>query len=280
MGRYLFANVKKLSRDRKRFPLLYKGGNAVHIRGSVRYPLTMRFSDDVVHPLLIGGLVTGKEVEQIAAATARAILNNHADEAVLLVEVLEGARFYCRRVVSNINKHDGRLNYTLTSIKVRSYTDGSRVGGLRIDRPLIDERQREIRSLSQYHAVIVLDDLIDSGKTFAWLAREYFPALNPRRIEACFMLEKVRPKAPEVEEALTSGNVLIGVRVPDVWVVGYGPDITLPGKTGLPALHLCRGELPGGIYGFNGGIEEQLIAAYHAEPVAIVDLLRSYITER
>jgi len=279
MGQYVLAGLIGLSPDKEHFPLLYDGSRAVHIHRGCCYPLTMRFADNIVHPVMKGGLVTTKEVEQIAEATARFILQHHVNETVLLVEILEGALSYSRRVVRSIKKLDPQLNYTRTSIKIRSYEDGSRAGSHRIDQPLIDERQREIRSLREYDTVIVLDDLIDSGGTFAWLAREYLPDLGPRKIEACFMLEKVRPRNPEVEEVL-SENVLIGVRVPDVWVVGYGPDITLPGKAELPPLHLCRGELPGGVYAFNSDIEQQLIAAYHADPAAVIDQLSMYITER
>jgi hypoxanthine phosphoribosyltransferase len=226
-----------------------------------------------------GGLITGGEVEQIANDIAKRIVENHTGKTVLLIEILEGALSFSRRVVKSINKHDPQLNYTLTSIKIRSYENGSRAGSHRIDRPLVDEQHREIRTLSKFDTVIVLDDLIDSGGTYAWLVQEYLPDLNPGKITACFMLEKIRPRSPEVEEALDD-NVLIGVQVPDVWVVGYGPDITLPGTAELPPLHLCRGELPGGVYGFNSNIEQQLIAAYHADPTAITEQLRNYITER
>ena len=279
MANYVLAGVKGLSQDTERFPLLYDGNSAVYSLQGVRYPLTVRFADDTVHPIMKGGLITKEEVEQIAEATAQYILDNHTNETILLIEILEGALSYSRRVARSIQKHGAQINCTLTSIKIRSYEDGSRAGCHRIDQPLLDEQQREIGSLSVYHSVIVLDDLIDSGGTFGWLAREYLPDLSPKKIEACFMLEKVRPRSPELEEAL-AGNVLIGVQVPDFWVVGYGPDITLPGTGLLAPLHLCRGELPGGVYGFNSDIEQQLIAAYHADPTAITDQLRNYITER
>lgn len=278
MAHYVLTDTKSLSTDTERFPLLYEGSSTVYSNQGVRYPLTLRFVDNSIHPLLIGGLITEGEVEQIAEATAQYILDNHAEETILLIEILEGALSYSRRVVRSLKQLDRQLHFTLTSIKIRSYEDGSRAGSHRIDRPLVDGQQREIRTLSEYHSVIVLDDLIDSGGTFAWLAREYLPDLSPRKIEACFMLEKVRPRSPEVEEIL-AGNVLIGVRVPDVWVVGYGPDITLPGTGELAPLHLCRGELPGGVYAFNSDIEQQLIKIYHSGPHSFVDQLRSYITE-
>jgi hypoxanthine-guanine phosphoribosyltransferase len=279
MALYVLPGAQDLSSDKGRFPLLYDGSSAVHIHLNVRYPLTIRFSDNTVHPVMKGGLITEQEVEQIAEATAQYIVDNHAGETVLLIEILEGALSFSRRVVSSIEKLDPQLHYSLTPIKIRSYEYGSRAGRHRIDQPLIDERHQEIRTLNNFDTVIVLDDLIDSGGTFAWLVREYLPDLSPEKIEACFMLEKVRPRHPEVEEVL-AGIVLIGVQVPDFWVVGYGPDITLPGTAELAPLHLCRGELPGGVYAFNSEIEQQLITAYHADPTVIIDQLRSYITER
>ena len=279
MAHYVLTDVQGLSSDKERFPLLYDGSSAVHTHRGVRYPLTMRFADDTVHPVMKGGLITEREIEQIAEAVAQHIVENHAGETVLLIEILEGALSFSRRVFNSIKKHDPQLLCTLTSIKIRSYEDGSRAGSHRIDQPLVDEQHQEIRTLSKHDIIIVLDDLIDSGGTYAWLVREYLPDLNPRKIGACFMLEKVRPRNAAAEEAL-AGNVLIGAQVPDVWVVGYGPDITLPGTAELPPLHLCRGELPGGVYGFNSDIEQQLIAAYHADPTAITDQLRNYITER
>ena len=45
----------------------------------------------------------------------------------------------------------------------------------RIDQPLYDERQREIRTLREYHTVIVLDDLsrIGANRNIAWLRENH-----------------------------------------------------------------------------------------------------------
>lgn len=282
MVRYIIPGLRSLSWDKKAFPLLDDGSGGVYVHGAVRYPLTVQLADNTLHPLLVGGLVTEQEVDRIAAETARAIMQDHAGEKILLLVVLEGALAFARRIISTLGENDSRyrLAYTVAPVKVSSYTDGSRAGEHLVVAPLSDDRGEEIRTLGEYHAVIILDDLIDSGRTFAWLARDYLPRFSPCMIKACFMLEKVRPRDPEVEAVLRGTGLLIGVRVEDVWVVGYGPDITLPGKEELRPLHLCRGELPGGVYGFNSTIEQQLIRLYHADPDFLIEQLGPYITEK
>ena len=78
---------------------------------------------------------------------------------------------------------------------------------------------------------------------------------------------------------MLSQNLLNGRRVPDEWIVGYGPNLSLPGGKTAKPLHLFRGELPGGMYAFRREIEPRPTAEYQRDPTSVARQLSVYVTE-
>ena len=78
---------------------------------------------------------------------------------------------------------------------------------------------------------------------------------------------------------MLSQNLLNGRRVPDEWIVGYGPNRSLPGGKTAKPLHLFRAELPGGMYAFRREIEPRLTAEYQRDPTSVARQLSVYVTE-
>jgi len=269
-------STKKLSFETDKFPLLGGRNYTVVISGE-RYPVTVTFSNGLRHPLFKGGIATRGEVESTIDRMAEHIAARYQSRRLLAINVLEGGTPFYERVVGYL---ETRLDIKRSSIKIRTYA-GSEAGDVRIIEPLVDHRGDEIRALSGL-TVLVLDDLLDKGLTILHLLRNYLPALGERVDTAVyFLFEKETVYRPaEVDEFLACYNELNGFAIPDEWIVGYGPDFTLPagGRAEKP-LHLCRKLPDGGVYAFNEDIARKLIAEYHRSPDSIRSQLEPYVSE-
>jgi hypoxanthine-guanine phosphoribosyltransferase len=280
MTTYILPPHQGLIHDPALFPLLAGAERQAHLEHTTRYPLTITLADGHRLPLLTGGVATRQELASIAQGCATALLSRTGGKKVLLVELLEGAKFFFDQVLACLEAEQGAAGsvFTHASIKISSYQDGSRASSHRVSRPLVDRQGRQITDLTTFDTICVLDDLIDAGATFAWLVTEYLPTLGPARVHGYFMLDEERPRAPRISELLARCHLVIGKLVPDQWLVGYGPDITLAGGPDASPLHLFRGELPGGVYAFNSAIERQLTAAYQQQPQWVTAQLAPYIS--
>jgi len=271
MADHVVSERGEVIRDPEVFPLLFRGGAEPFVAGGVAYPRSVAAGG--IQPLFLGGVATDGEIARIAAGIAAHLARRHAGP-VLLVQVLEGAIPFAAQVLEAL----ARLGRTadLASVKVRSYGDGTRQSAAhQILSPLSDRQGRRIDDARAYAAVVLLDDLVDTGQTAEWLLAHYLPAVRPRSLEACFMLEKRTGRRIPETPALDEHNRRNGMMVPDVWVVGHGLDLALPG-----GLHLFRGELPGGIYAFNDALEGTLSGATHHDPAAVAAELGVYLGTR
>jgi len=250
-----------VSRSQTEFPLLcsHCDDNCLLIDDH-RYPKSITFSDGSTEPLFVGGIVSTAEIDRIIAQTAMAIRDTFLGQKILLVQLLEGARPFAEAVYKALCETNVPevITIELASIKVQSYTSGSLAGKHKVSLPLQDSHGNQLTNLSPFDAVVLLDDLIDGGKTFLWMLEEYLPALGPNTVETYFMLEKKQSRGAEICKAQKLYNPVCGKIIPDEWVVGFGLDLALPGKKKDQEAHLFRTPLPGGIYAFNGAIEEKL----------------------
>jgi hypoxanthine phosphoribosyltransferase len=77
---------------------------------------------------------------------------------------------------------------------------------------------RDIESSVRDRDVLLVDDILESGRTLAF-AKDLLMARGARRVLVCTMLEKPGKRAVEV------GADFVGFVCPDVFVVGYGMDV-------------------------------------------------------
>jgi hypoxanthine-guanine phosphoribosyltransferase len=280
MAQYILPELKKRSGDCSLFPLLAGGKTRVYDQRGIRYPLTVRSENGAFLPLFLGGIVTDRELEHIIAGIAGVIADRHRSGKFLIIGILEGARWFCTRLRNTLaqGKTSADIDFQSAFIKISSYRKGTRLGMHKAVQPLTNETGSPLPGLAAYDGIVVADDLVDSGATFHWLVEQYLPSLEPAGIEAYFLLEKKKQRRPDIDRSLQR-NVLTGRLVPDEWVVGYGPDITLAGTRDLPPLHFCRGELPGGVYAFNSELAGRLTREYHQAPSLFRKKWAPYITE-
>jgi hypoxanthine phosphoribosyltransferase len=77
---------------------------------------------------------------------------------------------------------------------------------------------RDIESVVRDRDVLLIDDILESGRTLAF-AKDLLMARGARRVPVCTMLEKPGKRSVQIEADF------VGFVCPDVFVVGYGMDV-------------------------------------------------------
>lgn len=150
-------------------------------------------------------LLTEQQINDKIAELSRRIEQDYAGERVLLVAVLKGAVMVMADVARELKMH-----VELDFMAVSSYglsTESS--GVVRILKDLDTD-------LNGRH-VIIVEDIIDSGLTLAWL-RGNLESRGPKSLEILALLRK--PDAAKVDVDVK----YFGFDIPNAFVVGYGLD--------------------------------------------------------
>lgn len=150
-------------------------------------------------------LITESEIQDKISELARRIEQDYAGQRPLLVAVLKGAVMVMADVARELKMH-----VDLDFMAVSSYGAGTEsTGVVRILKDLDAD-------LSGRH-VIIVEDIIDSGLTLAWL-RANLVSRGPASLEILALLRK--PDAAKVAVDVK----YIGFDIPNEFVVGYGLD--------------------------------------------------------
>ena len=150
-------------------------------------------------------LLTEQQINDKIADLSRRIEQDYAGERVLLVAVLKGAVMVMADVAREL-----KIHIELDFMAVSSYglsTESS--GVVRILKDLDTD-------LNGRH-VIIVEDIIDSGLTLAWL-RGNLASRGPKSLEILALLRK--PDAAKVDVDVK----YFGFDSPPAFVVGYGLD--------------------------------------------------------
>jgi len=150
-------------------------------------------------------LLTEEQIHEKIAELARRIEADYAGERPLLVAVLKGAVMVMADVAREL-----RMHVDIDFMAVSSYGAGTESSGV-------------VRILKDLDAdligrhVIIVEDIIDSGLTLAWL-RANLESRGPASLEILALLRK--PEAAKVEVDVK----YVGFDIPNAFVVGYGLD--------------------------------------------------------
>ena len=153
----------------------------------------------------ISVLIPEEEVDAKIMEIGRQISEDYAGKEVHLICILKGGVFFACELAKRIT-----IPVSLDFMQVSSYGDATKSSGIvRIKKDLDDTLEDK--------DVIIVEDIIDSGKTLHYL----IPVLekrNPRSVKLCALLNK--PDRREVEVKID----YLGFDIPDEFVVGYGLD--------------------------------------------------------
>ncbi len=150
-------------------------------------------------------LITQEQLARRVRELGAQIARDYADEKPVLVGVLKGAVVFLADLVRAI-----AVPLTMDVMAVSSYGTGTTSSGVvRITADLS-------LSIEERH-VILVEDIIDSGRTVDYLRRN-LETRHPKRVRICALLDKAERR--EVTVAID----YCGFTIPNVFVVGYGMD--------------------------------------------------------
>ncbi len=153
----------------------------------------------------ISVMISEEEIEKRVRELAEQISKDYAGEEVLLICILKGSVFFTCELAKRLT-----IPVKLDFMSVSSYGDATVSSGrVKIIKDLDDSIEGK--------NVIVIEDIIDSGRTLAHLLA-VLKVRQPKSIKLCTLLDK--PSRREVEVKVD----YVGVSIPDAFVVGYGLD--------------------------------------------------------
>ena len=150
-------------------------------------------------------MMTEEEVNQKIKEIALLISKDYEGKSVHLVCILKGASFFACELAKRIT-----VPVTIDFMSVSSYGGGPESSG---HVKIIKELDAPLEGKN----VIVVEDIIDSGRTLSHLM-DLLKSRNPESIALCALLDKPERRVVDVDVKY------VGFQVPDLFVVGYGLD--------------------------------------------------------
>ena len=153
-------------------------------------------------------LITEDEIDRLVTDIAAKIDNDYKDSEgkLLLLCILKGSVVFMGDLMKKIT-----IPVEIDFMKVSSYGSGTESSG-RI-KIILDLHRTDLSELD----IVVVEDIIDSGKTLSYLT-EYLRLGGARSVKTCTLLDK--PSRREVDFVPD----YCGMEIPDEFVVGYGLD--------------------------------------------------------
>ncbi len=153
-------------------------------------------------------LVSEEEIDSIVTRIAADIDRDYKNSSrkLLLLCILKGSVVFMGELMKKIS-----LPVEIDFMKVSSYGSGTESSG-RIN-IILDLHRGDLSNLD----IIVIEDIIDSGKTLSHLTK-YLALKGAGSVKTCTLLDK--PSRRQVE----FNPDYIGKEIPDEFVVGFGLD--------------------------------------------------------
>lgn len=150
-------------------------------------------------------MIPEEEVDAKIAELGKQISEEYAGESVHLLCILKGSVFFTCELAKRIT-----VPVSLDFMSVSSYGDGTKSSG-------IVKIAKDLDETIEGKNVIVIEDIIDSGRTLSYLL-EVLSKRKPKSMKLCTLLDKPERRVVDVKVDYT------GFAIPDEFVVGYGLD--------------------------------------------------------
>ena len=163
-------------------------------------------------------LIDEETIKTRVSELAAAISQDYADvDELVLIGVLKGSFIFLADLSRRLT-----VPHRIEFIAVSSYgeRESEDPGAVRL---ILDVRH----DIGGQH-VLVIEDIVDTGHTLAYLMR-LLSARLPESLKSCTLIRK--PDRAEVDVHID----YLGFDIPDVWVVGYGLDYAEKYRT-LPSI--------------------------------------------
>jgi hypoxanthine phosphoribosyltransferase len=148
---------------------------------------------------------TEEEIDKRIREIGAQISKDYGDEQVTLVCILKGSAIFTCELAKRITSP-----VQLEFMSVSSYGSGTSSSG-------VVRIVHDLDSSIEGKNVIVIEDIIDSGRTLSYLL-ENLKTRNPKSVKLCTLLDKPDRRVCDVPVDY------VGFVIPDEFVVGYGLD--------------------------------------------------------
>jgi len=149
-------------------------------------------------------LIKEEELQSRIAEISKAINKDYKDKTPLFIAILNGSFMFAADIMKDIS-----LSSEISFIKLASYTEMKSSGNVK---ELIGLNENVFK-----RHIIILEDIIDSGRTMASVLDE-FRERGAASVEVATLL--LKPEALKVELDIK----YTGFKISDEFVVGYGLD--------------------------------------------------------
>jgi len=171
-------------------------------------------------------LLSEEEIDAITTRIAKQVDEDYKDRSkkLLLLGILKGSVVFMSDLMKKIERP-----VEIDFMKVSSYGKSTKTSGkINI---ILDLHRSDLSQLD----ILVIEDIIDSGKTLSYLV-EYLKLNGARSVRTCTLLDK--PSRRQVD--FTPDYV--GAQIPDKFVIGYGLDYAESYRT-LPFVGVLKPEV-------------------------------------
>jgi len=172
---------------------------------------------------LSGVLLTAEQIAARVAELGREITRDYAGQPVVVLGVLNGVVVFLADLLRHLD-----LPCQVDFVTLASYGDGTVSSG---EISLV----REPRLPLAGKRVLVVEDIVDTGRTLAWLVN-WLREQRAAEVKVCCLLDKASRR--EVPVQLN----YVGFEIPDAFVVGYGLDFAQAYRN-LPYVAVLRREV-------------------------------------
>lgn len=162
-------------------------------------------------------MISYDDIVARTAQLAKLINEDYKDERPVLICVLKGASPFFHQLLSALQ--DLKQGFTFEFMRAKSYVGGSSSGSVNITG--LDYSHLEGK------AVIIVEDIVDTGLTLSQVIPALQNAGNPKSLRVCTLLEKriSVQRHPEAESArIAIADRYVGFSIPDQFIIGYGLD--------------------------------------------------------
>jgi hypoxanthine phosphoribosyltransferase len=150
-------------------------------------------------------LISAEQIQERVDELGRQIARDYKDRPLTIVAVLTGSLMFLADLMRRLD-----LPLWIALIQASSYRgDATKPGELHVQSDLLPD-------LTGRH-LLILDDILDTGHTLAYLVR-HVGGLKPPTLKTAVLLRKLGRQ----EEAIEPDYC--GFQIPDEFVVGYGLD--------------------------------------------------------
>lgn len=149
-------------------------------------------------------LINKSKLEKRIEEIGKQIEKDYEGKDIVFIGILKGSVMFMSELAKNVKN-----NVELEFMEVSSYEGTESTGVVRIN--------KDIKNSIQGKDVIIVEDIIDTGRTLTYLV-DYLKQKNPNSLKIATMLSKPSRRIMEL-------NVdYIGFAIDDKFVVGYGLD--------------------------------------------------------